>query len=115
MKEFAACSNDTNIRYFSILENKSVFNIHGAHSDHIKKVSIVNENLILSGSADKIIKLWDIRNHSKPVSFSKMSHPIEDFVTFEENRIAVANGNVISVLSMSSEQILKKENSFTAF
>lgn len=85
MKEFVTCANDTNIRYFNILENKSVFSIHGAHSDNVKKVSIVNEHLMISGSSDKIVKLWDIRNHDKPVSYAKMSHPVEDFVFYKGN------------------------------
>ena len=78
---FVSCANETGIRVFDIQDNSNVaaITINAGHADNIKKVAYLNEHLILSGSADRTVKLWDLRNTEAPVSSLTLDKPVEDF------------------------------------
>lgn len=63
-RNFASCANDTSLRYYDIQDssNKCSIEIQAAHADNIKQVRIIADNQLISASADKYIKLWDLRN-----------------------------------------------------
>lgn len=62
-RNFVSCANDTCIRYYDIQDsnNNSAIEIGAAHSDNIKQVKLISDHLLLSASADKHVKLWDLR------------------------------------------------------
>lgn len=68
MREFVSAANETSIKSYNIADMKSQFTIQGAHTDNIKRVMYIDENYMLSGSADKTVKLWDVRNYSQALS-----------------------------------------------
>eukprot|EP00347_Sterkiella_histriomuscorum_P009274 403341835 len=115
MKEFVAGSNESGIKYFSIQEPQSIFTIKNAHNDNIKKVQFVSDNILLSASQDKTVKLWDLRNYNTPLSTVSYQYSVEDFVTYRDNLYAVANGNIISNLYINEQTLLLKQNEFVAF
>jgi len=109
MKEFVVAANETNLKVFNILEQQSVLTIHNAHSDNVKKVQYFGrDDLVVSASADRTVKLWDLRNSSEAVASVKLSHGIEDFCRLPSGEIVVANGPILSILNLNGEQ-----NAFT--
>ena len=106
MREFVACSNETNIKCFSILEPQSVVTLHSAHTDNIKKVEYVDDNLVLSGSADRVVKLWDLRMNDV-VDRVKVEYGGEDWARID-SRWVVANGNALSIIQMGDDHKLSK-------
>lgn len=91
-------SNDSGIKYFGISDPQSLFTIKNAHNDNIKKVQHVDDNIIMSASQDKTVKLWDLRNYNSPLSSSVFDQSIEDFVAYRPNLYAIANSNTLSKL-----------------
>ena len=115
MRDFISSSNESVIKCFNILEPHSLFTIKNAHSDNIKKVQYVDDNLIMSASQDKVVKLWDLRNYSQPLSHVTFANSIEDFVAFRPNQYAIANGSILSTIKINESQKLIKQNEFIAF
>jgi WD40 repeat protein len=115
MREFVACGNETNLRVYNIVDNKSTITIRNAHSDNIKRALFYNENCVISGSQDKTLKLWDLSNPKEPVSVIKLANSIEDFVLIKENVLAVANGNTISIVKIDEANIMTRQNDYVAF
>lgn len=109
MREFISAANDTHVKVFDILEQQSVLTIHNAHADNVKKVKYVGDYCVLSGSADKTVRLWDLRNPSEALSLCKLPQPIEDF-TFLDNSedLVVANGAMMSILKLTNGDTLSK-------
>jgi hypothetical protein len=67
----------------------------------------------LSGSADKYIKLWDLRNTSAAVASFKVENPVEDFCLFDD-RIVIAQGNTLT-LAKINESSIRRLNDFYPF
>lgn len=77
---FVASANETSWKYFDIqVGDGSVFTCQKAHSDHIKIVRFVRDDLVLSASADKSVKLWRVsEDGAELVSQLKLKEAIED-------------------------------------
>lgn len=76
--------------------NQAAITINAGHADNIKKVSYLSEHMILSGSADRTVKLWDLRHTEAPVSSITLEKPVEDFcMRANTQQIYVASGNQI--------------------
>lgn len=73
MREFISVGNESVIKSYNIADMKSQFTIMNAHTDNIKRALYVDENFILSGSSDKTVKLWDVRNYSQALSTIKLN------------------------------------------
>lgn len=114
-KEFVSAANETNIKYWNIQETSSVFTIHGAHTDNIKKVKFISDNLIVSGSADKTLKLWDIRNIGSPLSILKLNNSVEDFLEYANGKFVVANGSALTLLHLDALNNFKVVNEYFPF
>lgn len=71
--------------------------------------------MILSGGADKYIKLWDIRNLAEPLHSLKVEAPLEDLIEIEDNRFAFAFGNTISLMDLDNSQRLNVVNEVVPF
>lgn len=58
--------------------------------------------LVMSGSSDKTVKLWDLRNSSEPLDVVKLPQPVEDFCQLQNPfDFVVANGNMMNVIRLS--------------
>ena len=104
MKEFVVAANDTGLKVFNILEQSSVLTIHNAHHDNIKRVKYLRDDLILSASSDRTVKLWDLRNSSAPLSSFKLAHAVEDFCLIPgTGELVLANGALLTVLKVEND------------
>jgi len=57
---------------------------------------------LLSGSSDRTVKLWDLRNYATPVSTINFENPVEDFClrnNGSEQQLVVAHGNTLSMVT----------------
>jgi U3 small nucleolar RNA-associated protein 15 len=115
-RNFASCANDTCIRYYDIQDssNKCAIEIASAHSDNIKKVHILSEHHLLSASADRHMKLWDLRSTSKPVCSFKVENSIEDFCVLPNNKLVLAQGNTLTLAKLADDSI-RRLNDFYPF
>lgn len=106
MKEFVVAANETNLKVFNILEQHSVLTIHNAHADNVKKVSYFagRDDMVVSASADRTVKLWDLRNSSEALASIKLAHGIEDFCRLPTGELVVANGPILSIININGEQ-----------
>lgn len=89
---FASCANDTCVRIYDMQDNqgKAQLEITAAHADNIKQLKWLGEQLIVTGSADRAVKLWDLRQTANPLSTTKLEHSVEDFCLIDDQRICVA-------------------------
>lgn len=116
MREFVVGANDTNVKAFHILEQASVLTIHHAHSDNIKRVRYAQEHIVLSASADKTVKLWDLRNSSEPLDTVRLPQPVEDFCQLHDLReYVVANGAMLNVIKLTEDLRFEKLAEYKAF
>ncbi len=115
-RNFASCANDTCIRYYDIQDssNGCAIEIVAAHSDNIKKVQIISDNTLLSASADKQMKLWDLRSTSKPVCSFKVENSIEDFCLLPNSKVVIAQGNTLTLAKLANDTI-RRLNDFYPF
>jgi len=106
----ATFADDGDIRLWDIsLSNstKPIWEVKGAHSDRIRAAtsSAVSDNLLLSGSYDHSVKLWDTRSDasSGPLVSIDHGHPVEALLFHPNNRIAISGGgNVVKFWDISA-------------
>jgi U3 small nucleolar RNA-associated protein 15 len=106
----ATFADDGDIRLWDLsLSNctEPMWKATGAHRDRIRAAaaSTSSANLLLSGSYDHIIKLWDTRADSSNGSLVNIDHghPIEALLFHPNDRIVIsAGGNVVKFWDISS-------------
>lgn len=116
-RNFVACANETSWKYFDIqMGDGAVFTCQKAHADHIKVVRFWNDELVLSASLDKHVKLWRIGDgDAEMVSSIKLPEAIEDVCQGPDGHLIVANGNMLSVLKVDEGDNLQLVSTIHAF
>ncbi|RIB22952.1 WD40-repeat-containing domain protein [Gigaspora rosea] len=101
--QILSCSDDKTARIWDIPGQETI-SIFKEHQDYVRAGLISNDNphLILTGSYDQSIKLWDLRTNSCTMS---MSHgaPVEDVLMFPGGGMIIsAGGPTITVWDLIS-------------
>lgn len=56
--------------------------------------------MLISGSADKCVKLWDLRNTAQALTSFKVENTVEDFCLFDD-KIIIAQGPTLTLAKVS--------------
>ncbi|CAG8528598.1 13544_t:CDS:10 [Acaulospora morrowiae] len=87
-----SCSDDKSVRIWDIPGQEATSILQG-HQDYVRAGVINNDNphLVLTGSYDQTIKLWDLRSNTCAIS---MVHdaPVEDVLMFSNGGMIVSAG-----------------------
>jgi WD40 repeat protein len=69
----------------------------------------------MSGSADRTVKLWDLRNTEEAVSTLSLEKPVEDFcLRGNTQQVYIASGNTLCQASYENDK-LELLGNFSAF
>jgi len=110
---FVTCSNDLSLKIFDTARLEPVFSIEKAHSDYINTAKYLEENLIISGGNDKIIKIWDLRsdNKRKPAkTFDNLNITSDLLVLKNKERFISTAENYLNIFDLRNEKLLYQAN-----
>jgi U3 small nucleolar RNA-associated protein 15 len=105
-----SCSDDRTVRVWDLTEDVAKWTGIG-HEDYIRSGCYLpgQEGMIVSGSYDQTVRLWDTRQ-AGPVLTFKHAAPVESVLAFNNATIASAAGNEVSILNLAAgkvEQIVR--------
>ena len=110
---FVSCSNDLSIKIFDSSRQEPVHSIEKAHSDYINVTKFLDDNILISGGNDKIIKIWDLRteNKRKPVkTFDNMSINNDILILkSRESFISTAENN-LNLFDLRTDKLIYQAN-----
>ena len=99
----ATCGDDGDLKLWDLAlsdATEPLWHCVGAHKDRIRTATAGNsEHLIVTGSYDHLVKLWDTRRSANAAAASihlDHGHPIESILLHPNDRVIVsAGGNVV--------------------
>ncbi|KAI5956858.1 SWD3 [Candida jiufengensis] len=107
----ASCSDDLTIRIWHINKNSSkCIKIFKKHTFHITTIQFNNKgNLLISGSADETITIWDIISGKILTTLAAHSDPISSLCLTPDNSIIISASydGLIRLFDLESFQCLK--------
>ena len=96
--KFISSSRDCSFKYFDMINEKPIKDYKKSHNDSIMVNKFFDQNLILTGSHDKTLKLWDLRNNliSPELIFNNSDKICDDIEIINDNYFcATADNNII--------------------
>jgi WD40 repeat protein len=108
LTHFVTSSNDLSFKIFETSRLEPLYSFDKVHSDYINITKFVDENIIISGGNDKIIKLWDIRSSSGSGSSNMKRKPVKTFDNMSIN-------SDILILNTRDRFISTAENNLNMF
>ncbi|CAG8645358.1 9270_t:CDS:10, partial [Cetraspora pellucida] len=100
--QILSCSDDKTARIWDIPGQEAI-SVFEEHQDYVRAGLISNDNphLVLTGSYDQSVKLWDLRTNSCTMT---MSHgaPVEDVLIFPGGGMIISAGPTITVWDLIS-------------
>lgn len=105
--KFIACSQDLSLKYFSLDCLDPLVSFDKCFTDYINTANFVTENLILAGSMDNKLRLFDIRSgkmeNSLTVSNNSPIYDIKiDYIC--NNKIYISSNNQLSSVDLNMFQ-----------
>lgn len=110
LTDLMSCSDDRTVRVWELTEDTAKWTGVG-HEDYVRCGAYLpnQEGMIVSGSYDQTIRLWDTRQQHPAMTF-KHAAPIENLLPLNSSTIASAASNEVSILNLvagKAEQILR--------
>ncbi|KAK3853554.1 hypothetical protein Pcinc_039913 [Petrolisthes cinctipes] len=82
-------SKDTTFRLWDFRETIHSVSVFQGHTESVTSVSFTREDKVVSGSDDRSVKVWDVKNMRSPLATIRLDSPV--------NRLAVSANNVIAI------------------
>ena len=106
--KFISSSRDCSFKYFDMINEKPIKEYKKSHNDSIMVNKFFDQNTILTGSHDKTLKLWDLRNSlfSPELIFKNSDKICDDIEIINDNYFcATADNNIILYDIRKTDQI----------
>ncbi len=102
LTDLMSCSDDRTVRLWDLTEEEAKWTGVG-HEDYVRSGCFLpdQENIIVSGSYDQTVRVWDTRRLG-PVMTFKHAAPIEAVHGMNSSTIASAAGNEVSILNIAA-------------
>jgi WD40 repeat protein len=100
----AGCSGDNSVHIFN--SNGDKLTSWKAHDDYISAVFFLNEEVIVSGSDDELVRFWN--PSGKLISSLKVSAPVKSIFTsleFDYNVVGLDNGEILLLEKTTNRMI----------
>lgn len=98
-----SCGDDTTVRVWDLPSDNSVTTFRG-HQDYVRSgcfLSGQNSNILVSGSYDQTVRLWDTRTSGAAVMTFTHTGPVEDVLSMPSGTTLLASAeNQIAVLDI---------------
>jgi len=62
--------------YLYNLKNRKIIKSFNGHKQNVSSIKFLEKNIIVTGSRDGVINIWDIDNPNKPVGQNKLKDNI---------------------------------------
>ena len=100
LTDFMSCSDDRTVRVWDLTEDVAKWTGVG-HEDYVRSGCYLpgQEDMIVSGSYDQTVRLWDTRQQRSAMTF-KHAAPIETILPLSNSTIASASGNECNILNL---------------
>ncbi|XP_045612520.1 WD repeat-containing protein 37 [Procambarus clarkii] len=82
-------SKDTTFRLWDFREPIHSVSVFQGHTESVTSVCFTREDKVVSGSDDRSVKVWDVKNMRSPLATIRLDSPV--------NRLAVSPINVIAI------------------
>ena len=104
--KFISSSRDCSFKYFDMINEKPIKDYKKSHSDSIMVNKFFEDNLILTGSHDKAIKLWDIRSNlfSPEIVFDNNDKICDDICIINDNYFCATGDNNIILFDIRKNE-----------
>ncbi|KAI9140620.1 WD40-repeat-containing domain protein [Paraphysoderma sedebokerense] len=107
-------SDDNTVKMWDIPTGECVRTFEG-HTDYVRSIALptTNSNILLTGSYDHTVKVYDTRTSTAPIFTLDHGQPVESTLIFPgEGCIASAGGPTIKIWSLHTGQCLRTLNNF---
>lgn len=102
-----SCGDDLVIRHFDVAAGSIVHSYEDAHEDYIRCVKVLQDNHVLSGGYDNVMRLFDFRVHEKAQLVFNHGEQVEWMDTFPSGMMFVGcGGNKVTLWDIRSEKCL---------
>ena len=106
--KFITSSRDCSFKYFDMINEKPIKDYKKSHNDSIMVNKFFEDNIILTGSHDKTVKLWDIRSNlfSPELIYNNSDKICDDICVINDNYFcATGDNNVVLFDIRKNEKI----------
>ena len=104
--KFISASSDCSFKYFDMINEKPIKDFKKCHNDSIMSNKFFEDNLILTGSHDKTIKLWDLRSNlfSPEIIFDNSDKICDDICVINDNYFCATGDNNIMLFDIRKNE-----------
>ena len=104
--KFISASRDCSFKYFDMITEKPIKDFKKCHTDSIMSNKFFEDNLILTGSHDKTIKLWDLRSNlfSPEIIFDNSDKICDDICIINDNYFCATGDNNIMLFDIRKNE-----------
>ncbi|KAF2353191.1 WD40 repeat [Trinorchestia longiramus] len=93
----ATASQDTTFRLYDSRDHRHTVSVFQGHTESVTSVCFTKEDKVVSGSDDRSVKVWDIKNMRSPLATMRLDSPV--------NRVAVSTSGAMIAIPHDNRQV----------
>lgn len=108
---FITSSNDLSVKIFDLSATEPIYKLNKCHTDYVRCAKFIDENLIITGGYDKVVKIWDIRSKNNCVKqYDNININQDILIMKSKDRFITSAENLINVFDIRSDNIVQQAN-----